>query len=821
MRCWSLFGIFIILLSAATFSSNLTDKAVKMSIFSKLKTKTKKLIPVLVQTMDAQLEFEIDKNAMGRDLFDLVTRTIGLREVWYFGLQFVDSKGFISWLKMDKKICDQDIAWSKIAEDSRKKVAYDAVMSFLFLAKFFPEDVAEELIQEVTQHLFFLQVKQSILNMDIFCPPEASVLLASYAVQAKYGDCTEVYQRLGKLDVEELLPQRVIDQYQMTPQMWEEKIRIWYEDHKGMSRDEAEMEYLKIAQDLEMYGVNYFLISNKRNSDLWLGVTAIGLNIYESNNKLSPQITFPWSEIGSVRTVDKKFTIKPIDKTNTPNFHLYSSKARLNKLILDLCIGNHDLFMRRRKPDSIELQQMKAQAREEKARRQLERARLLREKELREDAEKERTALEQKLMRIQEEAHVTQEALRRNEETTELLAEKARLAEEEAMLLSQKAAEAEAEIQRVKISAIKTEEEKHVIARKAEEAELLATTLVEESDRQAKEADQLRDELYKAKVSEQQAKDKLIIVLKSLHHGSASTSSLPAHHLHTKNSSLIISTGNLNGTEVLRGPNLSSDMGQLNNGHNIGLSAQSTDYMSTPAPSSYAANKSWCSMDATNKPMVSINIPDTLYSVNSPATSPCSNGSSSASMPETNKLRAGEQLRQEINGREYEDNSIYSNLNNVPRPSPLKPQLSHFSSPSNSSSSSAPFASSETSGVANSANSSFSQKLLATANSSAADHTAPDEYSHDFVNSFSDTDLEKLQFEVEKERIEYLQKSKHLQEQLKELKSEIQVLKVAENMTDLDRIHEENVDKGETKYSTLKRTKSGTTKARVAFFEDL
>ena len=32
-------------------------------------------------------------------------------------------------------------------------------------------------------------------------------------------------------------------------------------------------------QDLEMYGVNYFLISNKRNSDLWLGVTAIGNHI--------------------------------------------------------------------------------------------------------------------------------------------------------------------------------------------------------------------------------------------------------------------------------------------------------------------------------------------------------------------------------------------------------------------------------------------------------------------------------------------------------------------------------------------------------------
>lgn len=55
----------------------------------------------------------------------------------------------------------------------------------MFLAKFYPEDVADELVQEVTQHLFFLQVKQAILSMDIYCPPEASVLLASYAVQAK------------------------------------------------------------------------------------------------------------------------------------------------------------------------------------------------------------------------------------------------------------------------------------------------------------------------------------------------------------------------------------------------------------------------------------------------------------------------------------------------------------------------------------------------------------------------------------------------------------------------------------------------------------
>lgn len=36
-------------------------------------------------------------------------------------------------------------------------------------------------------------------------------------------------------------------------------------------------------------------------------------------------------------------------------------------------MGNHELYMRRRKPDTIEVQQMKAQAREEKQQKQMER----------------------------------------------------------------------------------------------------------------------------------------------------------------------------------------------------------------------------------------------------------------------------------------------------------------------------------------------------------------------------------------------------------------------------------------------------------------
>ena len=285
--------------------------------------------------------------------------------------------------------------------------------------------------------------------------------------------------------------------------------QVWYADHRGMSRDEAEMEYLKIAQDLDMCGVNYFQIFNKKESDLWLGVTNLGLNIYESDNKLTPKIMFPWSEIRNISFDDKKFIIKTVDKSSN-NFTFYSTKLRMNKLILDLCIGNHDLFMRRRKPDPMEVQQMKAQAKEEKLRRQIERSKLAREKQLREEVEREKIALEQRLAQYQEEVRLARDALQRSEESAELLAEKSMVAEQEAMLLQQKASEAETEVQRIKLSVIKTEEERLHMEKRVGETELIVHRMVEEAERRQQEAERLRLEVQQAREAEKEAKTKLI-----------------------------------------------------------------------------------------------------------------------------------------------------------------------------------------------------------------------------------------------------------------------------------------------------------------------
>lgn len=110
-----------------------------------------------------------------------------------------------------------------------------------------------------------------------------------------------------------LVSNRVLEQHKLNKDQWEERIKVWHEEHKGLlrysrpeflflilnirafhvdlipplCREDAMVEYLKIAQDLEMYGVNYFHIKNKKGSELWLGVDALGLNIYDKKDRYS------------------------------------------------------------------------------------------------------------------------------------------------------------------------------------------------------------------------------------------------------------------------------------------------------------------------------------------------------------------------------------------------------------------------------------------------------------------------------------------------------------------------------------------------------
>lgn len=146
--------------------------------FLNSKSQNGKCYLIHIKTYDAELELPIECNSKGSKLFESLCASLGLRETWYFGLTYESIKynGCLKWLKMNKKLCDLKLI----------KHANNTIKMFL-LIKFYPEDINSQLIQDYTQHLFYLQAREQIIKETIYSPAELCILLASYSAQAKVG----------------------------------------------------------------------------------------------------------------------------------------------------------------------------------------------------------------------------------------------------------------------------------------------------------------------------------------------------------------------------------------------------------------------------------------------------------------------------------------------------------------------------------------------------------------------------------------------------------------------------------------------------------
>uniref|UniRef100_A0A5K3F333 FERM domain-containing protein n=3 Tax=Mesocestoides corti TaxID=53468 RepID=A0A5K3F333_MESCO len=310
-----------------------------------LRRQSSKTIAVKVSTLESDLEFSIPVKSTGKDLFDLVCGTFGLRETWYFGLQsyVLVSDGsikYLNWLKPEKIL-------------SQHSVPLPFQFCYFFHAKYFPEDVEHELIQPVTKHLFYLEVKDKIENRGrsghlgvdgAFIQPslEAAVQLTVLSAQIEFEDFPE-----NELDDEaeqlalskrllRLLPKYLPINVQINAGI-AQRLKECYRNNKGLNREEAEIRYLKIAQSFRLFGVDYFVVTCVRMKDprtlsltryfskaefsswrtldrhqelSWVGITAAGIQLFAKNQVDRARYTFPWNIIKNVSYRERKFTVK-------------------------------------------------------------------------------------------------------------------------------------------------------------------------------------------------------------------------------------------------------------------------------------------------------------------------------------------------------------------------------------------------------------------------------------------------------------------------------------------------------------------------------
>jgi len=293
------------------------------------------VLRIAVSTMDRTEVFEVKSGAKGQELQMMVNQKFELPESPLFGLQYEDSKGFLTFLQPEKKIAKQDVK----KEDTLK---------MHFCAKFYPEIINEELTAVSLRRLLWLQIRDVIVKDELYCPAELCVLFAAQSAQASLGDFNPASHGVGTLNPAKELPERVLRQHALTMEQWEDRIKHAWNKLKGIPSNQAISDYLNIAQDLEMYGVTFFEVTNKKGTKLWLGVHNLGMDIYEYNNKVTPRLGFPWTEIRNISFNDKKFKISMVNK-EAPSFKFYAPRFRINKRILALCVGNHEFYTDRRR----------------------------------------------------------------------------------------------------------------------------------------------------------------------------------------------------------------------------------------------------------------------------------------------------------------------------------------------------------------------------------------------------------------------------------------------------------------------------------------
>ncbi|XP_067876801.1 FERM and PDZ domain-containing protein 2 isoform X2 [Heterodontus francisci] len=282
------------------------------------------------------LEVKCDVKSKGGDVFDMVVAYTNLVEHFYFGLAYLKDKEFFF---LDHFTKLHKVAPSGWKDQPKKKTAIVNFTLFLRI-KFFVENFS--LIQHsLTRHQYYLQLRKDILEERLYCSDETALLLGSLALQAEYGDYISEVHGKNYYRVEHYIPPSVMEKMALT--CIKEELPRLHSTYFNLSEEEAEMEYLKVTQQLPEYGVLFHRVARDKKAaggDIVLGICAKGIMVYEvKNNTRIASLRFQWRETERITFNRKKFTVQ---SSSDGKKHIFQTdNTKTCKYLIELCSAQH------------------------------------------------------------------------------------------------------------------------------------------------------------------------------------------------------------------------------------------------------------------------------------------------------------------------------------------------------------------------------------------------------------------------------------------------------------------------------------------------
>ncbi|NXP29853.1 FRPD2 protein, partial [Scytalopus superciliaris] len=282
------------------------------------------------------LEVQCDIKTKARDVFNTVVAYANLVEHFYFGLAYLKGKEFF--------FLDEETKLYKVAPDGwndqpKKKTSIINFTLFLRI-KFFVNHF--NVIQHgLTRHQFYLQLRKDILEERLYCNDETALKLGALALQAELGNYASEMHGKNYFRVEDYVPVSRIEK--MTLVYVQRELAKLHRMNRSLFEDEAELEFLKVTQQLPEYGVLFYRVSQEKKGtegDVILGICAKGIIVYEiKNHTRIASLRFQWRETERISAHRKKFTI---ESSFTGKKHTFiTDTAKTCKYLLDLCSAQH------------------------------------------------------------------------------------------------------------------------------------------------------------------------------------------------------------------------------------------------------------------------------------------------------------------------------------------------------------------------------------------------------------------------------------------------------------------------------------------------
>ncbi|XP_061129030.1 FERM, ARHGEF and pleckstrin domain-containing protein 1-like isoform X2 [Syngnathus typhle] len=278
-------------------------------------------VSIRVQMLDDTQEvFQISQRSSGKVLFDLICVHLNLAEGDYFGLEYQDQRKMTVWLDLLKP--------------TMKQIRRPKNTILRFVVKFFPPDHTQ-IMEELTQYLFALQIKRDLACGNLICNDSSAALMVSHIIQSEIGDFDETQSWQHLLHNKYLPDQDAI----------RDKITDCHRKHVGQTPAESDYQLLEIARRLEMYGVRLHPAKDREGTKLSLAVAHTGVLVFQGYTKIN---AFNWSKIRKLSFKRKRFLIKlradPAQSGHHDTLEFAMASRDCCKIFWKICVEYHAFF---------------------------------------------------------------------------------------------------------------------------------------------------------------------------------------------------------------------------------------------------------------------------------------------------------------------------------------------------------------------------------------------------------------------------------------------------------------------------------------------